>query len=107
MICITLIAFSLFALDQSMDDINFNTFVSLIALLNAVIPTFVYCYYADGLAVDLLRIGDIFYASMWYESRYQEQKLLILSIQRAQKTFQMKGYGIVYCSLEVFAAVSA
>lgn len=89
-----------------MDGINFDTFISLIALSNAVIPTFVYCYYADGLTVDLLRIGDIFYASMWYELPNLEQKHFILSIQRAQQTFQMSGYKIVYCSLEVFTAVS-
>lgn len=106
-ICVLFIAFSLFSLDQSMHEINFNTFLSTIAVLVALTPTFIYCYYADGVTADLHRVGDIFYQLLWYKLTNQEQKLLILPMQRAQQIFRMKGYGIVDCSLQIFLTVNA
>lgn len=107
--CILFSAFSLFALDQSFSThkIDLNTFLSLSALLVALIPTFVYCYFAEGLTADLLGISDIFYESMWYKLPKQEQQLVILPIQRAQRVFRLNGFKLIYCSLGTFLMVSS
>lgn len=88
-----------------MEEISFNTFMSFAALLCSLIPTFLYCYFADGVTVNLFEIGDIFYKSMWYKLPNQKQRLLILPIQRSQRIFRLHGYKIVDCTLESFAAV--
>lgn len=103
--CVVFIAFSLFGFDQTVRSFNLNTSVCLLSLISAVTPTFIYCYYAESVTVDLLKIGDIFYESTWYELTYQEQKLLIPPIQRAQRVFRMNGYGLIDCSLGIFASV--
>lgn len=103
--CISFVAFSLFALDESMEEINLNTFMSFSALLYAIFSTIIYCYFADRLTADLFEVGDIFYESMWYKLPNQEQKASILSIQRAHRIFRMKCYGIVDCTLDTFTKV--
>lgn len=104
-ICVINIAFGLFSLDQSLDEPSFDTFASMIALFNLLTSTFVYCYYAEGVTTDLLRVGNIFYSSLWYKLSSQEQKLLILLIQRSQIIFRLRGFEFFDCSLEVFAVV--
>lgn len=106
--CVLFSAFSLFALDQSISthEVDYNSFVSLSALVSAFIPTFVYCYFAEGLTADLLKVGDIFYESKWYKLSNLEQRILILPIQRAQRVFQLNGYAFVACSLNVFLKVN-
>lgn len=105
--CVLFIACSIFALDQSISkrEIDFNSFMNLTSLLCSLIPTFLYCHFADGLTVNLFGIGNIFYSSMWYKLPSQKQKLLIPSIQRAQRIFRLNGYKIIDCSLEIFASV--
>lgn len=107
MSCVLFSVFSLFALDQSifMHKIDFTTICSLAALLSALIPTFVYCYFSEGLTADLLEVSDILYESMWYKLPNQEQKLLILPIQRAQRVFRLNGFKFVACSLDTFSRV--
>lgn len=104
-ICVVNIAFGLFSLDQSLDDPSLDIFASIVALFNLLTSTFVCCYYAEGVTTDLLRVGDIFYNSFWYKLSSQEQKILILLIQRSQIIFRLKGFEFFDCSLEVFAVV--
>lgn len=104
--CGIFIAFGLFGMDQSLREINFDTFMCLAALICALIPIFIYCYHADGLSEDLLEIGDIFYATKWYKLSNQEQKIMMLPIQRAQRIFRLNGYKVIDCSLETFLTVN-
>lgn len=105
LICVLFIAFGLFALNQTLIELNFNTYDCMIALLSALFSTFVYCYYADGVTTDLMDICNIFYSSLWYKLPSREQKLLILPIMRSQILFRLNGFGVINCSLEVFASV--
>lgn len=93
LICVLFIAFGLFAFNQTLDEINFNTYDCMIALFSALFSTFVYCYYADGVTTDLLEIGEFFYNSLWYKLSFQEQKLLILPIERSQILFRLNVSG--------------
>lgn len=104
--CGIFIAFGLFGMDQSLREINFDTFMCLAALICALIPIFIYCYHADGLSEDLREIGDIFFATMWYKLPHQEQKAIMLPIQRAQQIFRLNGYKIIDCSLGTFLTVN-
>lgn len=105
LICVLNIAFGLFSLVQTLDELSLDTYHSITALFNMLASTFFYCYYADRATWDLLEIGDIFYNSLWYKLPIQEQKLLIIPIQRSQMLFVLKGFEFFDCSLQLFAAV--
>lgn len=82
--CVLFLAFGIFALDSTLDEPGFSTFLCILILLNALIPTFVYCYFADTYSTDLLDVGDVFYNSFWYILPVKQQILMIIPIQRAQ-----------------------
>lgn len=54
----------------------------------------------------ILNIENSLYDSNWYEIDVDIRKYIILIISRAQKPIFFTGFGIVYCSLEVFGKVS-
>lgn len=83
-----------------------STLSSLDGLVCIFVQTLFYCYLAERVTTDLLLIGHIFYESIWYCLPVAQQKLILLSIQRSQKEFRLKGLGLISCSLWVFASVS-
>lgn len=103
--CVAFIAFSLFAVDRNVGSFDFDTIFCVLTLAAALSSTFIYCYYADKITRNLIEIGDIFYHTNWYGLPLKAQKLLVFSIQIAQKPFLFSGYGIFDCSLEIFVSV--
>lgn len=67
--------------------------------------TYLYCYFSENVTYNLASIGQSFYQSDWYRLPPEQQKLAILSIQRAQREFRMTGLGLVDCSLRIFSSV--
>lgn len=102
--CIAAITFNLLAVELN-GSLNLEIIVSFGNLIRVGGITFLYFYLADWLTTDLLDIGDIFYESVWYQLPAQQQKLLGLPIQRAQRVMRLTGLGLFECSLPVFAGV--
>lgn len=103
--CVVDVVFDLISLDQTLHQLNTSTVHSIATLFILLALAFIFCYYADRVTVDLLAVSDIFYNSLWYKLPFQEQKMLILPIRRAQKKFRLTGYTVFECSIEVFVKV--
>lgn len=103
--CATYVAISLFAIDRSLQNINLNTLINIYCLLTSLVFNFFICSYSEDLTQRSLDVADIIYDSNWYRLQYKQQKLLIMSIQRSQRIFRLKGFQIVDCSMEIFLKV--
>lgn len=103
--CTVIVAFNLFALESN----AMFSVQTVIAVCNVgcLLPSnFTYCLLAEQVTDNLLHVGDILYDSPWYRLPLQQQKLLIIPIQRAQREFRLKSLRLINCSLAVFSAVS-
>lgn len=100
--CAIAIAFSLFVLENTL---SFETYIALLDLYATLELVFSYSYIAQRIIADLLKIGNIMYDSPWYRLPTKQQKLLTLSIRRAERELRFKCLGIFDCSLEGFAKV--
>lgn len=105
LMCATVVAFNMFNFMVNGIAINFDFIVSFYELLCSVIPTFIYSYIANEVMSSLLYVGDIFFECPWYELTPNQQKLLILVIERAQVKFYFDGFSLVHCSLHTFTSV--
>lgn len=81
-----------------------NFFASMFGLSSMISTTYVYCLFSEQFTHDLTAIAEIFYNFTWYRLR-SRQKLFIMPIQRANKALRITGFGLVECSLTVFASV--
>lgn len=105
MVCAVIIAFNLFALDIATATI-LHSIVSLGELLSTIVPTYIYCSLSEYFTANLLEIGEVFYASTWYNFRVKYQKLLKMPIMRSQREVRLSGLGLIDCSLNVFLSVN-
>lgn len=80
-----------------------DAFINLLIVLAFM---FGYCYYSECVAADVLAIGEIFFNSPWYRLPVGRQKLVMLPIQRAQRTCRFRCCGLFECSMAVFSSVS-
>lgn len=103
--CIICIACNLFVLELN-DSLNMDIAVALVDLAVVLGLTFAYFYLSEWISAYLLEIGDVFYDSLWYRWSLQQQRLLVLPIQRSQREFRLKSLGLFDCSLAFFASVS-
>lgn len=52
-----------------------------------------------------MHIGDLTYGISWYQLPRDEQFVVQSIIQRSQKLFELKGLGVIVCSLETYLRV--
>lgn len=81
--------------------------MNLNGLLNQILFNYVTCHYATNATQRVYSITDLVYASKWYMLPVNEQRLLILILNRAQKPPLLQGYGIITCSMASFLRVSS
>lgn len=103
--CATVIAFNLLLLEVS-DHVDLSIVTSVYNMGAVVTMTINFCLLSELITSALLKIGDVFYDSMWYRLPPRQQKLLGLAIQRGQQVFYLKGLGLIYCSLYTFFQVN-
>lgn len=103
--CTAMLAFSFTAFDGNASKISFDLFCTILQSGLELSSAFVYCANADDITELIASIGDIFYNSLWYRMNVKEQKLVVSTIQRAQKPFRLNSYGICDCSREKFLKV--
>lgn len=95
----------IFAL-QSNKLLDSSTVPVILGIVAVSLPTILYCGLAEKMTMYLEAIGDTLYECSWYGLAVKQQKLLGLSIQCAQQTYRLTGFGIVECSLATFASVN-
>lgn len=57
------------------------------------------------LTTNAMHIGDLTYGISWYQLPRDEQFVVQSIIQRSQKLFELKGLGVIVCSLETYLRV--
>lgn len=63
------------------------------------------CYFTTSATINAMLVGDRIYELNWYEISRNEQFMVRVMIQRAQKPFDLKGLGVFVCSLETYLKV--
>lgn len=56
--------------------------------------------------IHAVSIGDIAYNSHWYAMSPGDKVIIEMIIRRSQRPFEIKGLGVLVCSLETFLRVS-
>lgn len=100
------IAFTLFYIDQSKDQIDFNMVLATNCFCTQSLLNFIACYFADHLEEDLFEVGDVTYSLLWYKIAYKEREFLPWIIRRSQKSVRFSGFTIIDCSMATFMKVS-
>lgn len=67
----------------------------------------VLCYFISIIMANALQISDTAYESRWYLMTAEDQVIIEMVIRRAQRPFEIKGLGVLVCSLETLLRVSA
>lgn len=102
--CTIAIALNLFVIELN-DLFSIETTIAMVNIVVVTLPMAIYCYLSEWITSDLLEVGDIFYNSKWYRLPFEEQRLVALPIERAQRVFRLRGLGLFDCSLAVFYSV--
>lgn len=103
--CVLLLVLTLLSLDQ-LTVVDFNLLYSLHSLLHYLLICYVYCHFSEIITAKSFEICYVVYSSLWYEMSVEQQKAIILIIQRSQKEFRLTGLGLVDCSLTTFTSVT-
>lgn len=102
--CSVIVAFNLAALDRA-NSFSVELMTTLYNLFCVLAMTFAYCYLSEKVTSNLSGIGDAFYAAIWYEWPIRQQRIVLMPVQRAKKSFRLKSMGLIDCSLSVFSSV--
>lgn len=63
------------------------------------------CFFLTKMTHNGCLIGEIVYDVKWYELPIGDQRAIRRIVERSQKPFLFKGFGIIYYSLETFLKV--
>lgn len=103
--CVIDIAVNLYVLEMN-TSIDLATITAVVDMLFATGFTFTYFYLSEWITADLVEISDHFYNSPWCGVLVaKQQRLLVLTIQQAQREVRLKGLGLFDGSLAVFLSV--
>lgn len=105
---IIIIVLELLALDYAIQVKQFDSTLILMGscFLIHMSTLSVLCHHSECLTTKSDEISEIIYSDLkWFNLPISQQKLLVLSIGRAHKTFRLEGFGIFDCSLEMFLKV--
>lgn len=94
-----------FFLEQTFKEFNFNILLNLNSLATQILFNYISCYHANNLTLKSWSTSDIAYNTLWYTFPVDSQRSIMQMIQRSQKPFYLKGFGIVDCSLATFLNV--
>lgn len=106
LVCASVIAFNLFVLESNTNYSLMSIVISVYTVVTYAGITFGFCIMSDIVADRLCNIDEIFYRIGWYLVTAKHQRLVLLSIQRAQRPFRFNGFGLINCSLETFTGVN-
>lgn len=102
--CTVIIAFNLHVLGSN-ELFSLQTVVAICDVACLLPSSFTYCYQAEIVTANLLKIGDIVYGSAWYRLPVKQQQRLIFPLQRSQHIYRLKSLRLINCSLPVFWTV--
>lgn len=104
-VCAGFLAFVLLSLDQNIKSLTFDVVININCLFLEILLNFSSCNHAQTLTTRSFQVAEDFYNILWYELPCNQQKMIAMTIQRAQKPFYLHGYKMFTCSMETFLAV--
>lgn len=99
-------AFVMLTIEQNIRQITPATFFCFMSFFTQSMTNFVTYRTAETFTEHSHRFGHIVQESFWYELSVDQQKKLRFIIERAQKSFVLKGSAIFKVNMELFANVS-
>lgn len=88
-----------------MKDLSMEFLSYLSCFLCQCVFSFVSSYYANGITLRGLGVGDVIYDGNWIDASLKNQRTVPLIIQRSKQPFYLQGLGLFNISLEVYLAV--
>lgn len=99
-------AFVMLTIEQNIQKISPVTFFCFVAFSTQTLTNFVTYRTAEAFTEKSIQFAHIIQRSLWYRLPVSHQKKLIFTIERAEKSFLLKGSAIFQVNMEVFANVS-
>lgn len=90
---------------QNITIISFDLLTYITSLLIFVITVYILCYFVSSSTLNVMTIADMLFDLFWYQLPHDEQCIVQLIISRAQKPYEIKGLGVLACSLDVYSMV--
>lgn len=90
---------------QNITDFSLDVATSIAELFIYPGENYVLCYFITTLLINAASIDDIAYCSMWYNMQRSDQIIVAMIVHRSQKVVEMKGLGILNCSLQAYLTV--
>lgn len=94
-----------FSTSQSIVDAPLIFFLCFGEVLYYAINIFLLCFFISVITIDTGSIGDIAYNSPWYQMTHTEHVIIEMVIRRSQRPCELKGLGVIVCSLETYQRV--
>lgn len=99
-------AFVMLTIEQNIQNFSPVTIFCLVAFTTQTVTNFVTYSTAQAFTESSIEFAHIIQRSLWYRLPVHQQKKLIFTIERAEKSFLLKGAYIFQVNMEVFANVS-
>lgn len=99
-------AFVMLTIEQNIQKFSPVTFFCFVAFSTQTLTNFVTYRTAETFTEKSIQFAHIIQKSFWYRLPVNHQKKLIFTIERAEKSFLLKGSAIFQVNMEVFANVS-
>lgn len=98
-------AFVMLTIEQNIQNFSPVTVFCFVGFSTQTLTNFVTYRTADAFTENSIRFAHIIQRSLWYRLPISQQKKLLFTTERAQKSFLLKGSGIFQVNMELFANV--
>lgn len=105
LVCAVFLAFMMLSIDGNREGITSDVVINLFCLLLEIMLNYTSCKYAHALTNRYFEVAGDFYNILWYKLPFNQQKMVAMTIHRAQIPFHLKGYNLFTCNMETFLAV--
>lgn len=105
LVCAIFMAFILLSIDEVRSGVTNDFIINLFCLLLEVFLNHTSCSYAQIITNRSFDVADNFYNTPWYTFPCDQQKMIVMTIHRAQKPFHLLGYKLFTCNIATFLTV--
>lgn len=98
-------AFVMLTIEQNVQHITSATFFCFMAFFTQTLTNFVTYRTAETFTEHSIQFAQVIHESVWYRLPVNQQKILGLTIQRAQRSLVLMGSALFPINMEMFAKV--
>lgn len=90
---------------QNVSSISIDVTYDLAALIAFSTINYTACFFTSSTTSNMMSMCELVYDLNWFQLSRHEQFIVQTIIQRSQRQFELKGLGILICSLETYLKV--